>query len=63
MHADGYEQAGVPDRWEPGTPHITGAVTLASAVTYLEKIDAEQRKKYLNIVDFAQGEFGKIINM
>jgi selenocysteine lyase/cysteine desulfurase len=20
---DGYEQAGIPERWEPGTPHIT----------------------------------------
>ena len=29
---DGYEQAGIPERWEPGTPHITGAVTLDAAV-------------------------------
>lgn len=28
VHTDGYEQAGIPERWEPGTPHITGAVTL-----------------------------------
>ena len=28
VHTDGHEQAGIPERWEPGTPHITGAVTL-----------------------------------
>ena len=23
-----HEQAGIPEKWEPGTPHITGAVSL-----------------------------------
>ena len=29
---DGYEQAWIPERWEPGTPHITWAVTLGAAM-------------------------------
>ncbi len=32
-----YEQAGIPDRWEPGTPHITGAFSLGAAVQYLSE--------------------------
>ena len=28
VHTNGYEQAGIPERWEPGKPHITGAMTL-----------------------------------
>ncbi len=43
---DGYEQAGIPERWEPGTPHITGAVTLGAAVEYLEKVDKNTHADY-----------------
>jgi cysteine desulfurase/selenocysteine lyase len=54
---DGYEQAGIPERWEPGTPHITGAVTLGAAVEYLEKIDATKREKYTQLVEFVTQTF------
>ena len=43
---EGYEQAWIPERWEPGTPHITGAVTLGAAVEYLEKLSMEKRENY-----------------
>lgn len=49
---DGYEQAGIPDRWEPGTPHITGAMTLTAAVDYLEKVMPEQRKNHNNLIQY-----------
>ena len=54
---DGYEQAGIPERWEPGTPHITGAVSLGAAVEYLEKIDAMKREKYAQLVEFVTQSF------
>lgn len=37
MTLERYEQAGIPDRWEPGTPHITGAFSLGAAVQYLSE--------------------------
>ena len=43
---EGYEQAGIPERWEPGTPHIIGAVTLSAAVKYLWEMDKSIREKY-----------------
>ena len=46
VSVDGYEQAGIPERWEPGTPHITGAVTLGAAVEYLEKVDKDTHANY-----------------
>lgn len=34
----GYEPAGLPFRFEPGTPHIIGAVSLLAALEYIESI-------------------------
>jgi len=58
---DGYEQAGIPERWEPGTPHITGAVTLGAAVEYLEKVDISQREKYTHLMESVSDSFLKLI--
>lgn len=52
-----YEQAGIPERWEPGTPHITGAVSIGAAVEYLEKIDADKREKYTQLVEHITQSF------
>lgn len=60
VHIDGYEQAGVPERWEPGTPHITWAVTFLAAIKYLEKLNLDQRKNYVDIVDFTRNRFDEI---
>ncbi|MBP7806146.1 aminotransferase class V-fold PLP-dependent enzyme [Candidatus Gracilibacteria bacterium] len=54
---DGYEQAGIPERWEPGTPHITGAVTLGAAIEYLETIDTTKREKYAQLVELVTQKF------
>lgn len=35
---DGYLPAGLPFRFEPGTPHIIGAASLLSALRYMESI-------------------------
>ncbi len=59
VHTDGYEQAGIPERWEPGTPHITGAVTLWAAVKNLLKITPEKRKNYSDLKSFIDTAFEK----
>jgi cysteine desulfurase / selenocysteine lyase len=59
VHTDGYEQSGIPERWEPGTPHITGAVTLWAAVKYLLKITPEKRKNYSDLKNFIDTNFEK----
>lgn len=61
VHTDGYEQAGIPERWEPGTPHITGAVTLWAAVGYLQKISPEQKKDYAHIIELIDARFESYI--
>lgn len=55
-----YEQAGIPDRWEPGTPHITGAVTLSAAIDYLEKMEIEKRENYRDCIHFVDNSFEKL---
>lgn len=35
---EGFAYAGLPDRFEPGTPNVVGAVSLLSAIEYLESI-------------------------
>ena len=35
---EGYENAGLPFRHEPGTPHIAGAVSLLASMDYVESI-------------------------
>lgn len=35
---DGYEGAGLPFRHEPGTPHIAGAVSLLSALRFIDSL-------------------------
>lgn len=57
VSVDGYEQAGIPERWEPGTPHITGAVTLEAAVEYLEKLSTEKRENYRALTRFVNNHF------
>lgn len=49
---ESYEQAGIPDRWEPGTPHITGAVTLDAAISYLERLDSSKGENYRGLIAY-----------
>lgn len=57
---EGYEQAGIPDRWEPGTPHITGAVTLDTAISYLEQLDVTKRENYRELIEYADSLFEQL---
>jgi len=38
VHQDCFAPAGLPSRFEPGTPHIIGAVSLLRAIEYMESI-------------------------
>lgn len=57
VSVDGYEQAGIPERWEPGTPHITGAVMLGAAVEYLEKVHKNNHANYRERINFITNSF------
>lgn len=60
VSTEGYEQAGIPERWEPGTPHITGSFTLTAAIEYLEKMEENKRQKYRENIYFINDAFKKI---
>jgi cysteine desulfurase/selenocysteine lyase len=44
--------AGIPDRFEPGTKNIAGAIGLGAAVEYLNKIGLENVHKHLAALSF-----------
>jgi selenocysteine lyase/cysteine desulfurase len=39
----GFTPAGLPSRWEPGTPHIIGAASLLSAFDYIDSIGGYEK--------------------
>ncbi len=47
-----HEQAGIPEKWEPGTPHITGAVSLGAAINVLSNLDEETHTKHQELIDY-----------
>lgn len=38
-----HEQAGIPEKWQPGTPHITWAISLKLAIDSISQIDENKR--------------------
>jgi len=52
-----HEQAGIPEKWQPGTPHITGAVSLKLAIDLLTSIDEEKRQKRRELIDYTNSHF------
>lgn len=46
VHKTGTVFADLPDRFDAGTPNVAGAVGLAAAVEYLEKIGMDQVREY-----------------
>lgn len=47
VHETGFSFAGLPFRWEPGTPNIVGAVSLLAALEFFESVGGyEAWKKY-----------------
>lgn len=61
VHTDGFEFSGLPYRFEPGTPNLTGAVSLLAAVEYFESIGGYPviSENESELVDIALAEFAK----
>ncbi len=53
-------QAGIPERWEPGTPHITGAVTLDYALQDISSLTEIQKNTYQKMVQDTTEKFQKL---
>ncbi len=52
-----YEQAGIPEKWQPGTPHITGAISMQYAIEYLDKVLTTHIKPYNKLISYTQSRF------
>ena len=56
--------ADLPDKFEAGTPNVAGAVGLASAIDYLERLGMEEVRGHdKQIVEYALQEFYKVRNL
>jgi selenocysteine lyase/cysteine desulfurase len=47
-----HEQAGIPEKWEPGTPHITGAVSISAAINVLSSMSEDVHLKYKELISY-----------
>lgn len=52
-----HEQAGIPEKWQPGTPHITGAVSLKLAIEHLSHLSAEKHQKHRGLIEYTNTLF------
>ncbi len=52
-----HEQAGIPEKWEPGTPHITGAVSLHYAIQHLSCIPSKKHEEHKKLIQYTQSRF------
>ncbi len=57
-----HEQAGIPEKWQPGTPHITGAVSLKLAIDLLSKRDENQHQEYRNLIRYTNAHFQALVD-
>jgi cysteine desulfurase / selenocysteine lyase len=56
--------ADIPEKFEAGTPNIAGAIGLATAVKYLQKIGLDKIQKHCQeITEYALDNFSKIPNL
>jgi cysteine desulfurase/selenocysteine lyase len=56
--------AEVPDKFEAGTPNVAGAVGLASAIEYLEKLGMDNVREHdKGIVEYALEKLKKVTNL
>lgn len=46
---DSYDLAGIPDRWEPGTPHIMGAFSLIKALERIRMRSSTWEEQYKKV--------------
>jgi cysteine desulfurase/selenocysteine lyase len=51
-----HEQAGIPEKWQPGTPHITGAVSMQYAIEHLEQV-ITTKKHHQDLIKYTQSRF------
>ena len=59
---DGYEAAGLPHRFEPGTPHIVGARSLLASLEYIESIGGFRviEKYERELTEYALEQFAQL---
>lgn len=61
VYLDHASYAELPDKFEAGTPNVAGAVGLACAVQYLEKLGMEKVREHDKaIVEYALKELGRV---
>lgn len=70
VYTDHASWAELPDKFEAGTPNVAGAVGLASAIDYLEKLGLPAQAGMENVrehdkglVEYALRELGKVANI
>lgn len=52
-----HEQAWIPEKWEPGTPHITGAVSMFYAIQIQSEIMNKNNVSHRELISFTQSQF------
>ncbi len=62
VSTDWYEAAGLPFRHEPGTPHIVGAVSLLTALEYIDSIGGYAAVEHYEreLTEYALEQFGTL---
>jgi cysteine desulfurase/selenocysteine lyase len=64
VHSDHSTWAEVPEKFEAGTPNVAGAVGLASAITYLEKLGMDAVREHDKMItEYALEQLGKVENL
>jgi len=52
-----HEQAGIPEKWQPGTPHITGAISMHYAIKHLDQVLTTIKKQHNKLITYTQSHF------
>lgn len=62
VREDSFEFAGLPNRFEPGTQNLTGAVSVLAALEYLDSIGGYEKLHEIEVplIEYALEEFAKL---
>jgi cysteine desulfurase/selenocysteine lyase len=64
VYSDHSTWAEGPEKFEAGTPNVAGAVGLASAITYLEKLDMDVVREHDKMItEYALEQLSKVTNL
>ncbi|PIR99190.1 cysteine desulfurase [Candidatus Collierbacteria bacterium CG10_big_fil_rev_8_21_14_0_10_44_9] len=64
VYTDHSTWAELPDKFEAGTPNVAGAIGLASAIDYLEKLGMENVREHdLRLTAYSLQQLGKLANI